>query len=113
MPENSDTFYLKVVGIPSLPNRNITKKIYFCNYDENDVADKYRWGVDSNGLVGPFLYAIEDEKEFDDGRDNTVSMVGEGHFEVKDQSGKFVPILDENIDAMEKDNFIMRFWREG
>ena len=35
LPENPDSFYLNVVGIPPSPARTITKKIYFCNYDEN------------------------------------------------------------------------------
>lgn len=29
LPENPNTFYLKIVGSPSFPNRVITKKIYF------------------------------------------------------------------------------------
>ena len=42
-PENLETLYLKFLGIPSLPKIIITKKIYLCDYDENDVPDKENW----------------------------------------------------------------------
>ena len=38
------------------------KKIYFCNYDENDAADKDKWGFDYDGEFGPVFNAIADEK---------------------------------------------------
>ena len=42
-PENTEAFYLKFVGIPSLTNINITKNIDLCHYDENNVADQDKW----------------------------------------------------------------------
>ena len=33
-PENPDSSYLNVVGIPSSPKRTITKKIDFLNYEK-------------------------------------------------------------------------------
>ena len=83
-PENTDTLYLKVVGISSSPKRTTTKKIDFCNYDENDVEDQDKWEVDSDGEVGPFFDAIAYEKYFDHDRENPVSMRGEGATEVED-----------------------------
>ena len=112
-PEKPNTLYLKLVGIPSSQNRTITKKIDFCNYDENDAAYKENWEVDYDRLVGPFFSTIADEKEIDNVRDNPVSMRREEHIEVEDQVGKFVPLPNDNIDAMEKEIFIMRFCREG
>ena len=66
------------------------------------MADQDKGEVDSDGEVGPILDAIADEREFDDDRDNTVSMEGKGYNEVKDQSGKFVKISNRDIDAMKK-----------
>ena len=40
----------------------ITKKINFCNYDENDVVDQNKWEVDYNGEVGTFFDTIADQK---------------------------------------------------
>ena len=80
----------------------MTTKIYFCNHDDNDAAGKYRWEVYSNGDVGTFFNAIADEKEFGDGRDNPVSMGGEGNVEDEDQSVKSVPLFNEKIDALKK-----------
>ena len=57
-PENPDTLYPKVVGIPSLAKRNTTKKIYLCNYDEKYMAYRDKWEVDSDGEVGPFLMPL-------------------------------------------------------
>ena len=48
-PENTDTLYLNVVGIPPYPKRTIKNKIDLCNYDENDEEDKEKWEVDYNG----------------------------------------------------------------
>ena len=59
-----------------MPNRTITKKIYFYNYDENYVEDTGKWGVGYDWVVGPFFFFIADEKEFDDDRENPVSMGG-------------------------------------
>ena len=64
-PENTDTLYLEVVGIPLHPKRTTTKKIYFCNYDENGMVDQDKWEVDSYGEVGPLFDVISDEKKFD------------------------------------------------
>ena len=38
-PENPNTLYLNVVGIPPLPNITITSKVYLCNCDDNDEED--------------------------------------------------------------------------
>ena len=78
-PQKTDSLYLDVVGISPSPRRTITKKIDFCNYNENDEEDKYKWYVDSDGDIGPFFYAITDKKEFDKEKENPVSMGGEGH----------------------------------
>ena len=56
---------------------------------------------------------IADEKDSDNDRDNPVSMVGEGHVEVEDQSGRFVPILNDNINAMKRDDFCSEIFIEG
>ena len=112
-PENPDTLYLRVVGIPSPPKRTIPKKIDFCNYDKKIVADEDKWEVDSDGEVGPFFDAIADEKEFDDGRESPVSMGGEGATEVKDQAGKFVPLSNNNINAMKKDQLYTEILQRG
>ena len=45
-------------------------------------------------------------------RDNPVYMGGEGKVEVKDQAGEFVPLLNDRIDEMNKDNFMLRFFIE-
>ena len=76
MPENPDTLYLKVLGIPPSPNRTISKKIDLYNYYENDAEDKEKWWVDSDGGVGTFLNEIVDEKEFDNNIKNPVSLGG-------------------------------------
>ena len=34
-----------------------------------------------------------------------MSVGGQGHVEVKDQSGEFILLSNENIDAMRKDDF--------
>ena len=104
-PENPGTLYLKVLGIPSSPKRTITNKIDFCNYNENYAADKYKWEVDYDGEVSPFFDAIADEKEFNDVRENPVSMGGKGDLEAEDQAGKFVPLSNDKIDEMKKDDF--------
>ena len=75
-PENIDTLYMKVLGITSFPKRTITKKINLCRYDENDVADQDKWEADDDGEVFPLLNNIAEEKEFDNERDNNVSMGG-------------------------------------
>ena len=103
LAENLDTLYLKFLCIPSLPNRTITEKIYLCTYDVNDVSDQDKWEVDSGGGVGKILGVIADEKEFDNDRDNTVSMVEEVHAEVEDQDGRFVLVSNNKIDTMKKD----------
>ena len=72
-----------MVGIPQATKRNTMKKIYFWNYDENDEEDKDKWGVDYDGVFGPFLNIIEYEKEFGYYIENNVSMGEEGHNEVK------------------------------
>ena len=92
LTENLDTLYLDVESIPPSTKRNTTKKIYLWKYDENDEEDKYKWEVDSDAEVGPFLDAIAYEKEFDDNRENTVSMGGKGHVEVEYKAGKLVPL---------------------
>ena len=61
--------------------------------------------VYSNGEVGPFLYAISDEKNFDNDRYNPVSIGGEVYVEVEDQDRKFVTLSNENIDTMKEDDF--------
>ena len=66
------------------------------------MADQDKGEVDSDGEVGPILDAIADKREFNDDRDNPVSMEGKGYNEVKDQSGKFVKISNRDIDAMKK-----------
>ena len=76
LSEKPDTLYLNIVGIPSTSKKNKMKKIYLCNYEENDGENKDKWEVDSDGEVGPFFDAIADEKEFGDVRDNPVSMGG-------------------------------------
>ena len=58
----------------------ITKKINFCNYDENDVVDQNKWEVDYNGEVGTFFDTIAYQKEFDDDINNPVSTGGEVEF---------------------------------
>ena len=63
LPENPENLYLKVVGIPPPPNRTITKKVYLCNYDENNATYKDNLNVDYDGVFGPFFDAIADEKE--------------------------------------------------
>ena len=68
--------YLNIVGIPPSPKRTITEKIDFCNCDENYNEDKYKWEVDYVGKFGTFFDDIADEKDFDDGRENPVSMGG-------------------------------------
>ena len=40
-------------------------------------------------------------------------MGEEGHVEVKDQSGRLVLLSNDNIDAMDKDDFRLIFCREG
>ena len=75
-PKNLDSLYLNVVGIPSSSERTTKKKIYFWNYDKNYEEDKDTWEVDFDGDFGPFFDAIVDEKEFDYGRENPVSMRG-------------------------------------
>ena len=40
-------------------------------------------------------------------------MVGEGHSEVKYQYGMFVPLSNENIDAMKKEYFYSGILRGG
>ena len=58
--KNPDSLYLSVAGIPPLPKRTITKKIYFSKYDENYEEDKDILEVDSDRDVGPFFDAIAD-----------------------------------------------------
>ena len=99
--ENPDTVYLEVVGIPPPPKRTITKKIDFCNYYENKVANKDKLDNDSDGGVDPFFNDIADKKVFEDGRDNPVSMEGEGHVETEVQYGKFVPLSNDKIDVLD------------
>ena len=40
-------------------------------------------------------------------------MVGEGATEVEDLSGNFVPLYDENIDAMKKYQLYAELFRRG
>ena len=68
------------------------ENIDFWNYDENDAADEEKWEVYSDGGVGPFLNVIADDKEFDDDRDNPVSMGGKGQVEVEYQDWNFFPL---------------------
>ena len=42
-----------------------------------------------------------------------MSMGGEGHAEVKYQSGNFVPISNSDIDAMKKDQLYAEILRRG
>ena len=81
-----------MLGITPYPKRTITKNIDLYNYDENNEEDKDKRKVDSDGHAGPFFDAIADEKEFDDDRENPVSMGGEAHAEVKDLYRKLVLI---------------------
>ena len=90
LPENLDIFYLNVVGITPYPSITIMKKIDLCNYNKNDDDDKFKWEVDYDGDVGTFFDAIAYEKEFDEDRENPVSMGGDGHVGVQDQAGKFI-----------------------
>ena len=76
LTENPDTLYLKVVGIPSSPKRNITKKIDLCNYSENYAVDKDEWEFYSDGEAVPFFNTISDHKDFDDDRENHFSVGG-------------------------------------
>ena len=48
--------------------------------------------VDSDMEVGPFFDAIVDEKYFDGGRENNVSMVGEGSLKLNINLGSLLPI---------------------
>ena len=112
-PENTDNFYLNVVGIPTSPKRTITNKIDFYNYDEYDVKYKEKWEIDCDGDVSPFFGAIAYEKKFDDDRDNHVSLGGKGHVGVKDQDRKSVLLSNYNIDAMKKDNFYAEILKIG
>ena len=105
MPENTDTLYLNVVGIPPSTKRPITNEIYFYNYDENYKEDKDKWEFDSDGESGPLFDTIADDKEFDNYRENTVSMGGEINVEVEYQSRKFVILSNDKIDEIKKDGF--------
>ena len=49
LPKNPGTLCLKALGVPSSPHITITKKINFCSYNKNDVADQDKWEVDSYG----------------------------------------------------------------
>ena len=69
------------------------------------------WEVDSDGDAGPFFGAISYENELDDDRDNSVPMGGEGNVEVEYQSGNFILLLDNNIDATKKDKFMLSLLR--
>ena len=69
------------------------------------MADEDKWGVDSDGGVGPFFDAIAYEKEFDDNRENPMSMGGEGHAEVEYQAGKLIELSNSDIHAMKKEIF--------
>ena len=61
-PENLDTLYLNVVGIPPFPKRTITKKIDLCKHYDNYEEDKDKWVVDYDGYIGTFIDDIADEK---------------------------------------------------
>ena len=52
-----------------------------------------------------FFGAIADKNDFDDDRDDTVSMGEEGHVEVKDQGGEIVILSNDKIDATKEDSF--------
>ena len=52
-----------------------------------------------------FFGAISDENDFDNDRDDTVSMGEEGHVEVKDQGGEIVILSNDKIDATKEDSF--------
>ena len=58
-PENPDTLYLEVVGVPPFPKRTITNKIYLCNCDENYEEYKYKREVDCDGEFGTFLMLFQ------------------------------------------------------
>ena len=81
------------------------KKIYFCNYDENDAGDKYKQEVNYDGKVGHFSDAIANENDFSNDIDNPFSMGGQGHVEVEDQSRNFVPISNDYIDTLKNYGF--------
>ena len=98
-----------MIFIPKIPKRTITKKIDLWNYYENDEDDKDKWEVDYVGDVGLFFDTIVYEKEFDDDRENPMSMGGEVHVEVEDQYGKFILLSNDNIDAMKKDDLYAGF----
>ena len=61
-PKNPDSLHLNVVGIPPSSMITITKKIDFCNYDENVEVDKDKWEVDYEGDIGPFFSSVTDDK---------------------------------------------------
>ena len=55
------------------------------------------------GKLVPFFYDVVDDKEFENYRGDIVYMGGEGHGEVKDQAGRFVPLSNCEIDATKED----------
>ena len=71
-PETTTT----TTSIPPSPKRTITNKIDLCNYNENDEEDKDKMKVDSVGDFSHSSNAVAYEKEFDNNRDNPVSVVG-------------------------------------
>ena len=79
---------------------------------KNYEQDKVKWEVYSDVDISPFFGAIADENQFDQSKKNPVPMGGEGHVEVEDQSGRFILIYNENVDAMKKDVFYDDIFRE-
>ena len=69
-------------------------------------------GVDYDGDVGPFFKTIAYQRQFDDDRENPLSMRGKGHIGVQDQAGGFVITSNDNIDAMKKDGLYAEIFRE-
>ena len=113
LPLNLYTLYLDVVGIPPSPKRTSKKKIDFWNYDENNEADKDNWGVDDYGKVGPFFNYIAEEKGFEGGIYNPVSMERQGHVKSGDQARNFVPLSNYNFDVINKDSFYAELFHWG
>ena len=74
---------------------------------------KTSWEVDYDGDTGTFFGAISDEKDIYDNRDNSVPMGGEVHVEVEYQSGDFILLSDNKINATKKDKFMLSLFRLG
>ena len=61
----------------------------------------------------PFFYAIAGEKDFGCDRENHVSMGGQGRAKVKYQAGKFFPLSNRDIDAMNKAQLYSEILQRG